>query len=1096
MKSVEISEIEKYYKIELIHLIEDERPESKFEFYKNKNTYSLNSKKEIIKLNLKDNILKDLKGLSKVKDTVTHLNLSETRIDNIETLSNFKNLIFLDLSTNNIEDINSIKELKKLEFLYLDNNKINKIPELNLPKLNELFLNSNEIEDITNLKKLLNLDYLNISNNKIKNIDIFKDLENIKHLDLRKNNISNIAPLSNFKSFYLLDLSSNEINDISPLSNIVNIENRLILEENGIEDINPLKSIEIGQLFIGDNKIIDLSSLYFSLKTKKIQFINVNNSPNLLYPIEEIAKKGEERIVEWFNMIFENIEKCKQKIIEVKNSGKTSLDIGMMGITNLNLIPNLFEFEELEELILSNHYAKYNDEGQYWEKVESENNFYPNNIYNIPNDIKKLKKLKKLIIGGDWKKGEKWNRWRIKDLTYIFSLKELEYLNVSNNNIERITITNRVKLPKLKVIYLNNNKLNTFYTLTKFPNLEELYLSNNELTRVTNLENILTLKTIDLHGNKITSIKPLLNILEKTEINITNTKWGKHTINIQDNPLKEPNYETINTGKEAVIRYFESVWGKVVNKEIKLILVGNSEVGKTTLVKYLDVEKDLGQAHEATHWMIEKDISSKHIIKKINEKCNIRVFDFGGQDYYHDTHHIFFTGNTVYLLLWEKSSNNLKLRTLRQKVNGKDKNIETQDYPVKYWLESIKHFIKVKSNIVEDNNITYDYDSNLLLIQNKVSTPEEIEHLNNFELTNKKNYPFISDFINIDILRDKRNLEHLDYLLNETINEMEIVGSNILEYQHIIRNKLNSYKAKQILDFNEFIEYCNINLKRNISNDETKDLCSYLKQLGLIFFLKDYSKIYLNKEWVFESIYKVLDGLLDLEGEFDRDYICKVLNMKSENSLIDGLIALMFDFKIIFHNPLNKKFIAPLYLPKKPSDGVNLFLLENRIPFRRFEYNGFIHKTIILDFFCEYGKKSISDEKKYYYWKDGLIIKDDLMSQILYVKFDIGNEHGNAFIDIFKLNDKDKEDKFVNEVINFIKEINNKFFKINEKDIEDKKVDIEDYYEEMVTIDNVDFVSLKLLNENLEKGKFIFSERKFIKTKEKIVVKIKKKKSF
>lgn len=1088
MKPVEILTIEKYYNIELLQLTEDERAESKVEFYKNENTFSLNSKNEVVKINLKDNNLVDLDGLLNLQKTVTHLNLAATRIQNIEVLANFKNLIYIDLSTNSIEDINSIIGLKKIEFLYLDNNKISKIPQFDLPNLYELWLYSNEITDITNLKKLFNLTYLNISNNKVKNIDAINNLKNLNHIHLNKNNITDISPLCHFKSFSYLDLSSNEINDITSLSNIETFD-KLNLENNQIEDISPLKSIDIKELFIGENYIIDLSPLYSSLKTKKIGFINVNSSPNLLYPIEEVARKGEERIVEWFDMIFENIEKCKQKINDIKNNenvDNTSLDLGMMGLTDLSLIPELFELENLEELILSNHYAKYNEDGQYWEKVESENNFYPNNIYNIPNNIKKLKKLKKLIIGGDWKKDNKWNRWRIKDIAPVFSLKQLEYLNISNNSIEKITVTNRIKLPKLKIIHLNNNKLNTFYTLTKFPNLEELYLSNNELNRVNNLANVESLKTIDLHRNKIKSIHPIIDLLKNTQINISNTKWKKNTINIQDNPLEKPNYETINTGKEAVIRYFESLddWNTIVNKEIKLILVGNSEVGKSTLVKYLDDEKDLEKTHDATHWMIEKDISSKHIIKKINEKCNLRVFDFGGQDYYHDTHHIFFTNNTVYLLLWEKNTNNVKQRSLIQTVNGSDRNIETQDYPVEYWLESVKHFIKEKSNIIVDNKVNYEYNSNLLLIQNKVNNAEQIIQLNNLKLNS--NYPFVYDFINIDILKEKRNLVHFDNLLTEIINEMQVIGSNILEYQDIIRIELEHYDEKAILSLFEFKIYCNSKLRKSISDDELKDLCSYLKQLGLIFYLPTHKKIYLKKKWIFENMYEILDGLLKYNGEFDREYISKTIGLDLENQLIDGLLDLMFEFKIVFLNPINKKYIAPLYLPKEPSDGVNLFLLENRIPYRRFEYNGFIHKTIILDFFQKYGEKTISDGKIFYYWKDGLIIKDDETSTILQIKFGIGNGKGNAFIDIFKLNNKDKENFFVNEIIEFIKDINNKFFRLDKKDIDDSKVAIEEYYEEMVTINNVDFVSLRLLNENAENGKFIFGERKINEKKGKV----------
>lgn len=947
--------------------------------------------------------------------------------------------------------------------------------------LKRLFIFNCKIESSSFIDNLKKLKELTINNSNITFLDVSLANDNLISLILSDNEIQNISFISNFKNLRNLYLDGNNISDIEIIAPFKKFEN-LYLNKNKITDITSLENIKIDEeLFLSDNRIFDLTPLYNSLKKEHIKFLNIYDNP-LVYPTLKVAITGERHIVQWFDFIIENIN---DKIQNSKNSVK--LDLGQLGITNLSLIPKLFELENLQELILSNHYAKYNEEGKYWEVVESENNFILNNIYYIPDDIKRLKNLKKLIIGGDWKKGDNWNRWRIKNISSIFSLKELEYLNASNNIIERITVTNRMKCPKLKIIYLNNNKLNTFYTLTKFPNLEELYLSNNDLSRVTNLENILTLRTLDLHGNNIRSIKPLLNILRKTEINITNTKWEKNTINIQDNPLNEPNYETINTGKEAVIRYFKSEWETVVNKEIKLVLVGNSEAGKTTLLRYLAGEKNLDDPHDATHWMVEEDILSKDIIKKIGEKCNIRVFDFGGQDYYHDTHHIFFTGNTIYIILWEEKTNNLDARQLYQKVNGAEKTVETQDYPVEYWLESIKHFIKEKSNIIINDRIGYEYDSSVLTIQNKVSNAQEIIHLNNLELSDEKKYPFIYDFINIDILSN-RNLNHFDFLLSEIINNMKTIGSKILEYQNIIRNKLKDYDEKQILNFEEFIEFCNRNLSKNISINEAKDLCSYLKQLGLIFYLPDYSKIYVNKNWVFKSMYKILDGLFKLNGEFDEKYMANQLDLNLNDDLIIGLLLLMKEFKIIFRNPFNQTYIAPLYLPKEPSGGVTLFLLENKIPYRRFDYNGFIHKTFILDFFNRYGEKTIGDAKKFYYWKDGLIIKDDKTEQILHIKFKNGSndekEKRNAYIDIFKLNNNDKENIFISEVINYIKEINNKFFKLEDKDIQDKKIEIEEYYEEMVTNNNEDFVSLKLLNENAQKKKFVFSERKIIDKKE------------
>ncbi len=80
-------------------------------------------------------------------------------------------------------------------------------------------------------------------------------------------------------------------------------------------------------------------------------------------------------------------------------------------------------------------------------------------------------------------------------------------------------------------------------------------------------------------------------------MNITNSKWEHNTINIAKNPLEQPPMEIVNISKEAVISYFNDLsrGGSFINKDVKLILVGNSEVGKTTLAKYLNNEIDLDQ---------------------------------------------------------------------------------------------------------------------------------------------------------------------------------------------------------------------------------------------------------------------------------------------------------------------------------------------------------------------------------------------------------------------------------------------------------------------------------------------------------------------
>lgn len=803
---------------------------------------------------------------------------------------------------------------------------------------------------------------------------------------------------------------------------------------------------------------------YIDFKELRLKFPNIREIVSYDLQNEELAD---------FNYLLRNIivnrytdrlDYVRALISNNLASQNTELDLGNCALTSLYEVEELFQNTHIEKLILSNEWAAFRNIK--WYKITSENKLGRNSLGAFPPNISKLKKLKHLIAGGDWNDGKTWwNRWRINDLSPLLNLTELEYLNLSNNKVQFVpTISN---LKKLKILHLNNNEISKVNIRSNSISLEEIYLSNNRLTSISFLKFLLVAKTIDLHGNKIKSLASLLSQINR--LNITNSKWEQSTINIAKNPLEQPPMEVVNTSKEAVLSYFNDISkGKTfINKDVKLILIGNSEVGKTTLSKYLNNEIDLNKDHPATHWMEEKQLKSKHIIEKIKEKCNINLFDFGGHDYFHDTHHLFFSKNTIYLLLWDKETNRLNFRVTNQK-NNKNKivQVQTQDYPLKYWLDSIKYFIKEK----ETENFEFEikkqenYNSLALLIQNKVDSAEDIFHLNNQKII--FNYPFIFEFANISI-KPKRNLVFLDSSITEMLNKIQIIGAVLPGYYGIIKNSIKIYKGNPILSIAEFNNYCNRLIKTNISVEQTTFLADYLKQIGVVLYYptsNNYDKVYIDKKWVIDQIYLILEGLNERDGEFDLIHLKKILPPIVTDDEIESIIELMIEFKIIFKHPDSNSFIAPLYLPTKPIKGVELFINPKKLPYRRFMYNGFIQKNVILNFFQEYGKLAIkedsgSNQKLFYYWKDGLVIKDTLSNEIVKVQFYIGDEDGNAFIDVIKINNE-SETEFVQNIVNYIIQIN--------KDYE---------IHEMVTLDGIDYVSLEVLNKNAKEGKLIFSEK-------------------
>ncbi len=914
-----------------------------------------------------------------------------------------------------------------------------------LTYLKRLFIFNCKIESTSFLNNLPNLEGLTINNSNLARLDI-NNLDNkIKTLSLTENRIEDISFISKLKKLQNLSLDNNIIKDISPLKDFTEFE-EISLQNNQIEDINPLIKIKIGELFIGGNNIIDLSPLYYSLKNKKIGFINAFENP-LVYPPHDIVIRGEENIIKWFNMISDNIKICKQKIEKAKINNEKKLDLGMMGLTDLSLIPELFELENLEELILSNHWAEFNIEKNKWNPEFSDNKFYPNNIIHIPNDIIKLRKLKKLIIGGDWKKDDKWNRWRLEDVDFLNKLDNLEYVNVSNNKIQKFKITRN--LSSLKTVHINNNFIKSI-SISRAKNIEYLFASNNLINDLNFLKNSISLKAIDLHTNLINNLYPIRELINR--LGIINDQWEYNTISIANNDLENPGMEVVERGKDAVLRIMKSNFGikTFKNNELKLILVGNSETGKTTLAKYLSNDSNYKDKHPYTLWM--------DILKiDYNGNLKINVFDFGGHEYFHDTHHIFFTSNCIYFLIWDKSTDKYQLRDLNQvdKI-GKQIRLQTIDYPLFYWLDSIKHFIKDKTtdnfsdemkSIINENN-SETYNASTLVIQNKVKSRDDVKFLNNEIIFN--DYSFIHDYITIDFHNDK-NLNLFNDRFNEMIENLGILsgGRYPIYYQKIKENiyQHKGYLNKKILSLSEFKRLCQGFNRKLTTNDEFLDIAYFLENIGLILISKDQKTYYLDLNFISSQIIKIYEGLEKVNG------ILKEKDIKQKNiEEYENILKLIIDFNLAFEINRNneKNYIFPLFLSPNPSKIVDLLTQKNLKPYKRIQYKGFIHKGIILHVFSEYSNKLVDEQidKNTYYWKHGLFVKEN--DSLVLIKFFEGNKTDSAYIDLYNFGP--------NEI--FVEKIKEKIIEINKE----KKYDVEEH----VSKDGVNFIPLKIINDNEE----------------------------
>ncbi|MEP2239386.1 MAG: COR domain-containing protein [Maribacter sp.] len=822
-----------------------------------------------------------------------------------------------------------------------------------------------------------------------------------------------------------------------------------------------------------------------------------------------------------------SLNRAKKLIRENFETKNPTLDLGNLGLTSLNDIKELFQNTHLKKLILSNEWGEYQSGS--WVRRTSSNKLEANILFGFPKEISNLKNLEILIAGGNWKSSKRrlryyFSNWHITNIKPLSSLKRLSILNLSNNEID--TFTPLSNLSSATKIYLNNNSLNSFPSIEKFPELKELYLSNNQIKTVKFLSSASTkIHTIDLHSNDITDLTPIKDLISKIDIKVS--KWENKTISIARNPLSVPPTEVVAKGKKSIIAYFSQLEAEKKiqirpfnNTDIKLILVGNSNVGKSTYVEWLKTGV-VNKSIATTHWL---DFGVWNT-QRDGKNYTVRIFDFGGQEYYHDTHHLFFTNRTAYTLIWDSLSNHFDEVEIEQtQIGGERKAVKVETFPLEYWLDSIRYHTQKREltqieksitkilderdeqihesirnrtdwtqSVIESTKKISEYETtdeeNILVLQNKVDSQKSKLFIN--EETIKNSYPKIYDFEEISLYGNNK-LEISKNIIFNIFDSLEILSRQYLGTWNYIKQSIETQTFDKSFSNNEFRDFCN-NIIRNLpeligksqkrqnevlfSSEEAEVFASFLADIGLCLYYPDNSelkkKVFLNQKQILNDLNRILLAINKETGEITESEIAKTLKAVKTSDKVRDLIHLMLHFKILFRHPItNKKsFIAPLYLPQNPPKSIKLFQSLFEKPIYLFQYETFIHKSVILDFFHKYGSKALSetsDESSFYFWKNGIVIKDENSNDIVMVKFVPWSKNNKcASLNIYALNSTN--DKFIKTIVDYIDSIN--------EGIKVKKLVPDEAFKEFIPLDIIH------QNEKEQNPVFYFNKKYFKLTK-------------
>ncbi len=750
---------------------------------------------------------------------------------------------------------------------------------------------------------------------------------------------------------------------------------------NELEEQNHLGVIDRGNYSESRNRITyHLLGLIDSLPESK----------GVSVPQKKDTKKGKKRGKNRFEIALEEeIERVKN------NKNRTTLNLN-----NLNLIEIPKEINELEHIITIDLRENKIKEIKNLDKLKNLEELYlnDNKISRIEN-LENLTKLKSLYL----------NKNEISEIDHLENLGQLEVLNLADNKITEIK--NIDSLKKITELYLSNNpikriehlenlgnlttlsldncEISKIENLEKLPKLDFLYLSHNKIEQVENLSELDTLSIVNLGYNNISEIKNVegesLNYLEQLHLNnngltvnsISENKpffdfLRKRNTNFQlyidnnpfldeikslkksDYPAGENQYSTF-LKDEPIITYKEKT--VEINLPHKLVLLGNSNAGKSSLVDFLRRGKlQDGSPKKSTEVL---DIAEW----KPKNKPKFLIYDFGGQDYYHATYQMFFSEDASYILLWSKDSNHNFFN--REKTDLRPE--EYYCFDVNYWLGNIQYLNETVNFNKSDKQKNKGWYKNLILVENKIDTDFD----NPKKLKADERFGEIEQF-KISLWKPKdeaifktRRKWLKDFLQNlhqakseDTQERKEAIQDYLSEWNNLKRIK-NEWR------FNGLKEHLQkkFNSWKKLDKDDVSRILNRFSVSGLVIWYRYVEKLQ-DRIWVDPN--QLQTPILELLNHKDlKDFQGKI-PMKDFNKLpaFEHYRDLLMQKQIITYDEHDQIYIVPQKLQLNPEEdplyriAIQGLKSSFTIKFKNFMPLGIMNRLIHM-----FGK--ISD-KKYY----------------------------------------------------------------------------------------------------------------------------------